>query len=404
MSGVEDAPKWFLEFHKEFTTTSLNLTNRLEKIEGKLNEIDNVKHTADAALGKANQNELELESLKKENKMLQETLDKVKTRMIFQEINTRKNNLVFQGITDEPRESWTTTEKKIADVFKNYKFPDSESIFIDKAQRIGNFAPGKTRPVVVTLNRFKDKEKIWSQRSLLKKSNIWISEDYPKEIIATRRTLFPILRAAQKEIKDKPDGEIKKVTLNLDKILINGVAYKEHDLHKLPNHLKPENLATKTHENTTVFFSKESVFSNFYMHAPFQMENDTFLCTEQYFQFKKAMLFNDQIKARKIMNAEDPFVMKDLGKKVENYVKEDWMKHAITYLKQANEAKFCQNQAAKEALIRTGVSTLGEATMDPVWGIGLKLTSPDVTNTESWTGENHFGKILMEIRDTFTKQ
>ena len=85
MSGVEDAPKWFLEFHKEFTTTSLNLTNRLEKIEGKLNEIDHVKHTADAALRKANQNELELESPKKDNKMLQETVDKIKSRMIVHE-------------------------------------------------------------------------------------------------------------------------------------------------------------------------------------------------------------------------------------------------------------------------------------------------------------------------------
>ena len=50
-------------------------------------------------------------------------------------------------------------------------------------------------------------------------------------------------------------------------------------------------------------------------------------------------------------------------------------------------------------LIETGNREIGEASLDPKWGIGLSLSNPDTMAREKWTGDNLMGKILMKIRN-----
>ena len=61
-------------------------------------------------------------------------------------------------------------------------------------------------------------------------------------------------------------------------------------------------------------------------------------------------------------------------------------------------AKFSQVQTARQALLSTGRKVLGEATKDPIYGIGLNINDPAAEDPSKWTGDNLFGRVLTEIR------
>ena len=44
---------------------------------------------------------------------------------------------------------------------------------------------------------------------------------------------------------------------------------------------------------------------------------------------------------------------------------------------------------------------LGEASTDPIWGVGLKLSNPALLTPNTWTGQNLMGTMLMTVRDEF---
>jgi hypothetical protein len=114
-----------------------------------------------------------------------------------------------------------------------------------------------------------------------------------------------VLKAAINQTKD-PDSDIKKVSLKVDKLIVNGKMFTADDLSKLPESLNLQKMATKSNGEATVFYSRNSVLSNFYMNAPFTVDNQLFNCTEQYIQHAKATIFDDDISAARIMKANDP--------------------------------------------------------------------------------------------------
>ena len=61
--------------------------------------------------------------------------------------------------------------------------------------------------------------------------------------------------------------------------------------------------------------------------------------------------------------------------------------------------KFRQNEALIAELVQLHGDFI-EATADRYWGTGVSLYSSDLTQG-NWTGQNHLGKILTEIRDSF---
>ena len=64
----------------------------------------------------------------------------------------------------------------------------------------------------------KQKEEIRRNANLLKGTNYFISEQFPKEVMESRKQKIPVMKKAKKEGK--------KVKLVADKLLINGVLYK----------------------------------------------------------------------------------------------------------------------------------------------------------------------------------
>ena len=143
--------------------------------------------------------------------------------------------------------------------------------------------------------------------------------------------------------------------------------------------------------------------SNWYL-SNFIIEGLLFSSMEQYMMYKKAMCFDDQLVASKILETKDVAEIKALGRQVSNYNDSIWngMRQILIY--EGLLAKFTQNEDLKEKLISTGDAILAEcAVKDRIWGIGLSMTSPKRLDIYQWNGQNLLGYALMLVRNRISK-
>ena len=163
-------------------------------------------------------------------------------------------------------------------------------------------------------------------------------------------------------------------------------------------------VAVKTGEEPVLFFGADEgkgewrVLSN--MHeAPFQVDSITFPTVEHYFQWAKAKQFGDGAIADKILKTPSAKAVKALGRKVKDFVKEEWDKTKDGVMRTAVKAKFVQHPDLKTKLLETGVRPIGEASArDKYWGIGTSADTSKANDPSKWPGKNVLGKILEELR------
>lgn len=168
-----------------------------------------------------------------------------------------------------------------------------------------------------------------------------------------------------------------------------------------PTHVQsrcPNNDGTKQSENVLVFLSQKSVFSNFNMDCPIEINGKKYLCNEQYIQSEKCDIFCDDENYDNIMRETVPKKMKEYGDNVKNYDNDTWMLKCPEVAAKCNRVKFSTHQHAKQALLKTGEKILGEGTKSKKWGIGLHISNSNALDTRQWVGENLMGDCLMQIR------
>jgi ribA/ribD-fused uncharacterized protein len=132
--------------------------------------------------------------------------------------------------------------------------------------------------------------------------------------------------------------------------------------------------------------------------SPFTINNIEFINNEQYFMWRKQQLFDPRNLSleKKILETNNPKIMKDLGRDVGNFNQRVWDKEKYEIMKTGLIQKFSQNANLKELLKKTGNAILVEASpYDTIWGIGLNEKEAKL---KSWRGENLLGKALMEVR------
>jgi ribA/ribD-fused uncharacterized protein len=124
--------------------------------------------------------------------------------------------------------------------------------------------------------------------------------------------------------------------------------------------------------------------------------------TEQYFMYRKAVEFGDEETAALIMiKGSDPKTAKMLGRRVRNYDDKKWDEIRYGVMKEANIAKYMQNEEFASHLLSeefSGKTFVEGSTVDTIWGIGVhwKEAEDDESN---WKGRNLLGQILCEVRD-----
>lgn len=111
---------------------------------------------------------------------------------------SRRNNIIVDGLNDERDESMDRSEQKVRHLFKTKLGLDGDGVIIERAHRLGQYRDqGKPRQIIVRLHRFKDRQLILSSASKLKGSNVYINEDFTDAIRKKRKELLPQLRAAR---------------------------------------------------------------------------------------------------------------------------------------------------------------------------------------------------------------
>lgn len=155
------------------------------------------------------------------------------------------------------------------------------------------------------------------------------------------------------------------------------------------------------YSNYLFFWSKKHDFlSNFYP-SEFNVGDQHFICSEQYFMKKKQELFDSSnIKlAGLIMNEKDPKKIKKFGRMVKNFDEEIWNQHKYQIMYQGVKAKFTSNPNLRKKLLETKNKILVEASpYDKIWGIGLNESNAKKKLHTEWPGKNLLGKVLMQVR------
>lgn len=95
--------------------------------------------------------------------------------------------------------------------------------------------------------------------------------------------------------------------------------------------------------------------------SKFKVDEDDYLCAEQYMMAEKARLFNDVGICNEIMKSENPKEMKALGKKVKNFDQLIWDKVKYSIVLNGNYYKFTQDKGLRDYLLSTGNKILVEA-------------------------------------------
>ena len=113
--------------------------------------------------------------------------------------------------------------------------------------------------------------------------------------------------------------------------------------------------------------------SNWYL-TEFTVGGVTFSSMEQYMMYEKALLFQDQETARKILQTDNAAEIKALGRAVQHFDDKIWIKVREKIVYRGVLEKFRQNPELAEKLEKTGEEIIAEcAVKDRIWGIGLSL-------------------------------
>ena len=124
-------------------------------------------------------------------------------------------------------------------------------------------------------------------------------------------------------------------------------------------------------------------FSNFYMKAPFWIDDVLWPSTEHYFQAMKAFIPGD---VERIRQLEHPWEAKQEGRKIP--LRPDWEDIKYRVMLVCCLAKFQQNPEMRELLLSTGERQIHENRHDPEWGGGPNFPK----------GKDLLGKALMHVR------
>lgn len=132
------------------------------------------------------------------------------------------------------------------------------------------------------------------------------------------------------------------------------------------------------------FKGKYYFLSNFYS-APVTYDGLTFQNNEAAFQAAKCI--NPELR-KQFINL-NPSEAKRSGRRVK--LRSDWEQVKVVIMRDICKAKFEQNEDLRQQLIATGSEPLEEGNTwgDRIWG------------TVNGVGQNHLGKILMQIRNEY---
>lgn len=164
----------------------------------------------------------EIKEMKEENKNLRERVVKQEERIQHLEREVRKKNLIIKGIVDGEGEDENETRDKIVAVVQKIGVDIDVKGDVDEVRRIGKYRPQQKRPILVKLTKESTRRTVLKNAKKLKGTDIWIDEDYPREVQEERRRLMPRMKEARE------NG--CKAIVKYNKLIINGEVHTAEEL------------------------------------------------------------------------------------------------------------------------------------------------------------------------------
>jgi len=122
-------------------------------------------------------------------------ITKLESRIKDQERELRKRNLVIFGLEETENEQ---LDMKICTFFLQKMDLGFQSSDIDFVRRMGKRVESRRRPIILGFVTLNSKLKVLKKVHMLKGVEVSISQDYPKEVINTRKLLHPQMMEARK--------------------------------------------------------------------------------------------------------------------------------------------------------------------------------------------------------------
>ncbi|GAA6090911.1 protein unc-13 homolog C-like [Tachysurus ichikawai] len=185
-----------------------NVNARIDKLTRETQELRSSlqfsQKNIDDLIKKNEKIELERRIACDETKTMQGKLAEMTEKADYLDGQTRRNNLVVDGIPEAQNESWKETE--------------------DKVSTTGNpsgYSGKRSRTIMIKFLRYKDKMAVLGKTKDLKGTNIYVNEDYTEAIRQKHKELIPDMKAARER------GDIAYI--RHDKLIVHPPAQKHKD-------------------------------------------------------------------------------------------------------------------------------------------------------------------------------
>lgn len=336
--------------------------------------------------------EEKLTNLNSELISTKEELRSVKAEVKQNTKEIKGNNMIINGLKEPVNENCKDT----AVDFLKKLVPEVKANDLSNAYRMGKTGgDGEVnRALFIKFHDGDMKTKVMKKKSHLYKNknldlkSVFCNDDLSEDCRVVRQEMREIARFAR-------GNGYTDAKVSGDKLHIQGRTYADDELHLLPHSLKLESIRTRQIRNGIGFFSKHSFLSNFHP-APVVINGQSFISSEQAYQFSKAMACNRDNIAESIKARIDPKKMKKDGDKVDTTP--EWESRKEEVMRCILTGKFSQNAELQRKLHETGDTKLYECSTNRFWGTGWRLEAPQWQNSTNFPGANTLGKLLMEVR------
>lgn len=329
-------------------------------------------------------------------------LAEAKRRSDFQALTDQafnnRHNLVVVGLPEIPDKDTPTV---VSEFFSNTL--KVNNIQIGSAYRMGSESADSsdpyTRPILVHFPILPQRNRVWRKRSSIpgqeNVQKVRIHADLPKELRDGVQALYMVAKAASSSDKYQT-ARVRNYTLELD-----DQVFLPSELEMLPRDIRPSSLAAPRSNSALAFFSKHAIFSN---HHPsfFRIGEQPFYSMEQFLALRRAQLSGKPSFITKASEATDPVQAKYVLSALRQDNTQQWDDQLESTVLEGLEAKFRQNPQMKDYLCSTGDLSLGEASTNPRWGVGMSLDDKDILDVSKWNNSgNLLGRSLMRLRSIF---
>ena len=218
--NTEQSDLQISEFMNSSTTDKLNLIfHELRYIRGNQEQTNNGMLNFQESFLHMHQKLEQVVQVTNRNTNLLKTLA---YKSIDQEARSRRNNLIFWGISENFDENCFSL---VREFIKNHIDLDSDRMYLARAHRLGQRKIGyrnPKRPIIVNFRDFCDVESIMSRAYMLKNSQFSVGYDLPKEINEARKRLWE----ETKYIKSKQPRSKCQIVYPA-KLIVDGKVYRD---------------------------------------------------------------------------------------------------------------------------------------------------------------------------------